>query len=409
MTRRLPPIQTFRALHYRGFRWLWLGLLISAVGTWMQIVALSFLVLDLTHGSAVALGIIALAQALSFFIFAPAGGRLADRFDRRRLLLVTQSALMALALLLGLLTAMHVIRFWTILAVAVTSSALLSFDQPARAALLPSLVPPADMMNAISLQTVIFNGASALGPALAGIALSRVSYAGIFFLNAASFLGVLAALAALDSPAGQNVAPVQDGLRDSVPLLLETVRRDAVLPFALAAYASMLFFGPSVALLLPLYATQVVTIDATRLGFLFSAVGVGTVAGALFVASLGDFAHKGWLLLVSLLIWSGALAGFGLSAGFGMALSALLVFGAAQNSVSATSITLLQTRVPPQMRGRVMGLNTVLVMGVRPLGDFLAAALIGLAGVRATTMISAVLVGSCAVWCLLLRPGARSA
>src|SRR5437016_13227986 len=104
-------LRTFRALQYRDFRLLWAGLTVSAVGTWMQIVALSLLVLDLTHGSAVALGIMALAQAISFFIFTPAGGWLADRFDRRQLLLVTQSALTALALLLGLLTAMHVIRF----------------------------------------------------------------------------------------------------------------------------------------------------------------------------------------------------------------------------------------------------------------------------------------------------------
>ncbi len=180
---------TFRALQHRNFRLLWSGLAFSAVGTWMQIVAQSLLVLDLTHGSAIALGAVSLTQAAAFLLFAPFGGSAADHFDRRRLLVVTQSIMMGLAVLLGILTVTGAIRFWMIPLVAFASSATLSFDQPTRNALAASLVPRDAMLNAISLQAAVFNGASILGPALAGLTLSRMGYAANFFLNAASFLG----------------------------------------------------------------------------------------------------------------------------------------------------------------------------------------------------------------------------
>jgi len=187
-------LRTFRALRYRDFRLLWTGLSISAIGTWMQIVALSLLVLDLTRGSAAALGMVSLTQALTFLVFAAIAGSVADRFDKRRLLMVTQSLMIALAVLLGILTMAGLIRFWMILVIAFANSSLLSFDQPARNALITSLVPKEHLVNAVSLQSVVFNGASILGPALAGLSLSRIGYAGNFFLNAASFLAVLIAL-----------------------------------------------------------------------------------------------------------------------------------------------------------------------------------------------------------------------
>src|ERR1035438_8826853 len=160
--------QTFRALRHRDFRLLWVGLAVSAIGTWMQIVAQSLLVLKMTHGSAFALGTVSLAQALAFFLFALVGGSVADRLDKRQLLIFTQSGAAALAILLGFLTLFGVIRLWMVLVLAFLNGTLLSFDQPARGALVPVLVPKEDIGNAISLQAMLFNGASTLGPALAG-------------------------------------------------------------------------------------------------------------------------------------------------------------------------------------------------------------------------------------------------
>lgn len=386
--------RTFRALQNRDFRLLWTGLAVSAVGTWMQIVALSLLVLDLTHGSAAALGTLSLTQALAFLLFTAVGGSVADHFDRRRLLLVTQSLMMAFAILLGVLTLTGLIRLWIILLVAFASSSALSFDQPARNALITSLVPKEHLMNAVSLQSAVFNGASILGPALAGLSLSTIGYSGNFFLNAASFFAVLAALLLLRTPDAAALARRGGKLLASVREAMQYVRRDALLPTVVPAYAALLFLGPSAALALPVFARQVLHVGATQLGLLFSAVGAGTVVGALVLASLTDAIDHGRLVFVAILLWTVALAVVGWSDSLRVSLPALFVLGAAQNVAGATTVTLLQVRVPLEMRGRAMSLNTLLIMCIRPLGDFPAGAAIGWLGFRPAVLLGATLVAA---------------
>jgi MFS family permease len=396
--------KTFRALRHRDFRLLWVGLAVSAVGTWMQIVAGSLLVLKITHGSAFALGSVSLAQALAFFLFALVGGSVADRIDKRHLLLFTQSAAAALAILLGFLTSFGVIQLWMFFVLAFLNGTLLSFDQPARAALVPFLVPKEDLGNAISLQSMIFNGTATLGPALAGFGVATLGYAGNFFLNGASFLGVFIALYVMRVPPG----PIhQQSILQAIGAALGTIKRDAVLPGVMSGYAALLFLGPSAALILPVYAVRVLRIGPERLGFLFSAAGVGTILGALFLSSLGSNPRRGPLYLSGIFIWVAALAVFALSRWFWISTAALLVFGIGQTLAGTTTITLMQTRVPEQMRGRVMSLNTLLIMGVRPLGDFPAGALIAGIGAPGTVLLSASLVGMYGV-VLAMRPALRS-
>jgi MFS family permease len=395
---------TFRALQNRNFRVLWTALAVSAVGTWMQIVALSLLVLELTHGSAVALGSVSLTQALTFLVFAAIGGSVADHFDRRRLLLVTQILMIAFAVLLGILTLTGLIRFWMILLVAFASSAVLSFDQPARNALITSLVPKEHLMNAVSLQSAIFNGASILGPALAGLSLSSIGYSGNFFLNAASFLAVLAALLLLRTSREQVIRRPAGTLLDSAREALRYVRRDSLLPTVVPAYAALLFFGPSAALALPIFAKQILHVGPTQLGMLFSAIGAGTVVGALVLASLAETINHGRLVFVCILLWTLALAVFGWSDTLRVSIPALFVLGGAQNVAGATTVTLLQMRVPLEMRGRAMSLNTLLIMCVRPLGDFPAGAVITWLGFRPTVSLGAALVGAASVILFVVRP-----
>jgi MFS family permease len=397
-----------RALRHRDFRLLWAGLFVSAVGTWMQIVAQALLVLHLTGGSALALGTVSLAQAAAFFLCAPLGGVAADRYDKRRLLIVTQSFLLLQAAGLGVLTLTGLVRLWIVVVTAFCAGAALSFDQPARSALIPSLVPPADLMNAVSLQSIIFSGASTFGPALAGVLVASIGYAGNFFLNAASYVAVIAALA------GLHVAPrsayrAREPLWRSVRATLATAARDAALPGIIAGYGALLFLGPSPAVMLPIFALRVLHLSAAQMGFLFSAVGVGTILGGLTVASLGDFRYKGRLFLWAVLIWSAALGAFAASTDVWLSVVALVVLGAAQNAAGATAVTLMQTRVPAQMRGRIMSLNTLLVMGVRPLGDFPAGALIGAMGGPLTAGLSAALTGVYGIFLALRRPGLRQA
>ena len=385
-----------RALRHRDFRLLWVGLFVSAVGTWMQIVAQALLVLRLTGGSALALGTVSLAQAAAFFLFAPMGGAIADRLDKRRLLIVTQSFLLLLAAGLGALTLAGLVRLWIVVVAAFCSGAALSFDQPARSSLIPSLVPPGDLMNAVSLQSIIFSGAASFGPALAGVMVAAIGYAGNFFLNAASYVAVIVALLRLRSLQHAAESPTpgrREALWRSVHTALATVARDAALPGIVAGYGALLFLGPSPAVMLPIFALRVLHLSAAQMGFLFSALGAGTILGGLAVASLGDFRYKGRLFLAAVLVWSAALGAFAASTDVWLSVAALLVLGAAQNAAGATAVTLMQTRVPAQMRGRIMSLNTLLVMGVRPLGDFPAGALIGAMGGPLTAGVSAALTG----------------
>jgi MFS family permease len=391
-----------RSLQHREFRLLWSGLIVSAIGTWMQIVAQSLLVLQLTHGSAFALGLVSLAQAFAFFAFALVGGGFADRLDRKRLLLITQSLLMILALLMGILTLTGTIRVWMIVAIAFLSGTALSFDQPTRAALISSLVPKEDLLNAISLQSAIFNAASMLGPALAGFIIDLAGLPANFFVNAVSFLPVLAGLVSISPPKLPRAAS-RPALLTQIAEALATVKRDPILPWLLLSYGILLFSGPSLPLLLPVLAIHILHIGASTLGLLFSAAGGGAVLGALFLASLRDTTSKSLVLFTAFAIWTISLASVGLSRTILITFVALVALGMSQSVIGAITSTLLQTRVPHEQRGRVMSLNSLLIMGIRPLGDFPAAMLISFRGAPFTAVASAVLVGITALLFSLRR------
>ncbi len=385
----------FHVLRHRDFRILWLGLVGSAIGTWMQIVGQALLVLQLAHGSALALGAVSLAQALAFFVFALFGGAVADRVDKRRLLLVTQTLCMAFAALLGVLTLLHVVEVWMVVVLAFLQGAALSFDQPTRGALVPELVPKDELLGAFALQSIVFTGSSAIGPALAGLCLPVIGFAGVFFANAVSYLAVLGALLVIRPPpvTGPARTPSPRAIADA----LSAVRADAALPWLLLVYGALLFLGPSPPLLLPVMGTRVLHLSARSLGVLFAATGVGTVLGGLTLASGRSPSRKARLMLASATLWAAAMCAFSASRSFAPALAALLLVGGFQVGVGSTMVTLLQTRVPRAMSGRVMSLNTLLIMGVRPLGDFLASALIAGFGAPLTAAACAALVGVLAI------------
>lgn len=370
----------------------------------MQIVAQSLLVLRLTHNSAFALGLVSLAQASAFFVFALAGGGFADRLDRKRLLLATQSILMCLALAMGLLTISGTIRVWMIVVIAFFSGAALSFDQPTRAALISTLVPIEDLLNAVSLQSAVFNGAATLGPALAGVVIASTGLAANFFLNAASFVPVLIGLAWISRPK-LTAAKSRSKLITQIAEALGTVKRDAALPWLLLAYGILLFSAPSLPLLLPVLTVKVLHVDAGTLGLLFSAAGVGAVLGALFLAAVSGTARKKLIVSLTFATWAISFATVGLCQAVFITFIALIAVGFSQSVIGAMTSTLLQTRVPHEQRGRVMSLNTLLIMGIRPLGDFPAGALISLIGAPFTAAASAVVVALAA---LFLLPRHRS-
>jgi predicted MFS family arabinose efflux permease len=207
---------------------------------------------------------------------------------------------------------------------------------------------------------------------------------------------------------GAQDAPLRTATARAILDALSAVRADAALPSILVVFAALLFLGPSGTVLIPVMGRAVLHLDAPRIGMLFAAAGLGSVIGGVSLASLRDPKHKGRLVIAAALLWAASLSGFALSRSFAASMLALVLLGAFQLGTSSTTMTLLQTRVPPQMRGRVMSLNTLLNMGVRPLGDFPAAAVIAAVGAPLTALASAVLVALIALGAAL-RPAARDA
>jgi len=381
-------------------------MLASALGTWMQIVAQSLLVLRLTGNSALALGTVSLAQASAFFLFAPMGGTFADRHDKRRLLFRTQTLLMLIAFTLAALTATGTIRLWMVIVLAFSSGVLLSFDQPARASLLPLLAAPEDLTNAISLQTLAFNAASIAGPPLGGAVAAVVGLAGDFALNGFSYLAVILSLFLLPpgSTAPHSGSPGRPGIWSAVREMLAVIRNQPAVSAAVLVYAVLLFVAPSQALLVPLFITEVLHAGSTELGWLFAASGLGTVLGSLFVASFGDYQRKGRLLVSANTAWVIALAVFALSRSFAPSFVMLALMAAAQSVFSTLVITLMQGSVEAKMRGRIMSLNSLLMMGVRPLGDFPVSVATSFFGIANAALLSAAVVAVAGLLVFSLRP-----
>jgi MFS family permease len=373
----------------------------------MQIIAQSLLVLQLTQNSGVALGIISFAQASPFLIFSLVGGGVADRVDKRRLLLVTQSLQIVYALTLGILTVTGLVQFWQIATLSVLVGITLSFDQPTRFALIPSIVPREDLSNAISLNTILFNGAAVVGPALGGALVMVIGYAGVFFVNGLSYAAVLAALLlmklspVISSRSGSLFRSIRGGLTH--------VFHDRVLTTLLVNFGSLLFFGSTYTILLALFAVTELQTTPAALGVLYTAIGFGTIVGSLVVASLGDFPGKGRLLMISSISMSLSVIAFSFLHLYWISFGLLLVVGAAQAAASALSITLMQLNTPRHMLGLVMSINTLVIMGIRPLGAFPIGALSAVIGVSAAIASGAAIACVISVWLFISSKRLRSA
>ncbi|MFC4455320.1 MFS transporter [Deinococcus sonorensis] len=383
-------------LRHRDYRLFWTGQAVSGVGSLMQVVGQSLLVLKLSHQSALALGAVSLAQALAFFLFALIGGGVVDRVNRRAVLFVTQTLLMGLALTLAVLSATGTASLPVVVALAFCSGMVMSFDQPARAALFPGLVPHSEVPRATALNALAMTAAGTLGPALAGVTAASLGLSVNFALNALSFVVALVCLARMRTVNQPAPASSRPPLLTSVREGLQVVARDPALPWVVSGYGALLLLGPSPSMLLPLYAAQVLHVDGAPLALLFLAVGAGTLlASVAQAASSGERQRD--VFVVGLIVWAAALAVFALSSSLALCAAALLVHGAARNVVGTTAVTLMQLLAPEQARGRVMSVNTLLAGGVRPIGDFAVSAAIAATSLAGTTLACAGLVGLLAV------------
>ncbi|MBK9093740.1 MAG: MFS transporter [Anaerolineae bacterium] len=360
----------FSALHNREFRRYWAAQMLSQSGAWMQTTAQSWLVYRLT-GSALALGATWFLPLLPVIPLTLLGGALADRMPRRRLIILTQSGLLLQALLLTMLTALGLIQVWHIMVLEFFLGALGALDVPARQSLLLEMVGPADLPNAVGLNAAAFNAARVIGPALAGILIARVGEAGCFGINAASFSIVIVTLIFLRLPfpatldrrgsLGGSVLAGVTYLRGQPNLL----RMIGILSLC------SLVFAPYV--VVPVFARDVLHVDATGLGLLMAAVGVGAVVGGLLAAGYQGTRRLAWLIGASLVFGLGQIA-FALSSAFALSALLLAVGGAAFVVSQSLTNSLLQLHTPGELRGRVLSFYALLSIGSGRLGGLLIGA-----------------------------------
>ncbi len=358
--------RVFKAFHYRDFRLLWIGACTSSIGTWMQIVAQSWLVLEISK-SARMLGLDAFLGNIPIFLFSLVGGVVADRVSRRRLLLASQWVQLTCAFTLAALIATGVVRIWHILTLSFIVGTAQSFGGPAYSALIPTLVEKEDLPNAIALNTIQFNLARVIGPVLGGIALTKFGAVWCFSLNGVSFIAVIISLMLLHmtfkpQPTG---ASILSDMKQGFFFIRKQGAMEAliVLAFLMTALAiPMITF-------LPVFAKDIFHGGPSTFTTLLVFSGLGAIAGALLMAAMGNVRKKGRVALLMLMGMGGGMAGFALSKN--LALSCILLFlsGVALMSAFTMINSLVQLITSHEMRGRVMSVYNVAFRGGMPFGN----------------------------------------
>jgi MFS family permease len=358
--------QTFAALKYRNYRLWFTGQLVSLFGSWMQITAQGFLIYQLTN-SAAYLGYVGFAAGVPAWLFTLYGGLIADRFPRRRLLLITQISMMVLALVLAVLVFTGVVQPWHIVALAFLLGVANAFEGPARLAFVRELVDREDMTNAIALNATMFNAATATGPAIAGVAYALVGPAWCFLLNGLSFIAVIAALLMMEL-APQGKPERQGSAWAEIGIGLRYIAKDPTISILLGVVGITSMFGISSATLFPAWAVDILGGDATTNGLLQSARGFGALLGALAIASLGRFTYKGRLMTIGSFAFPAFLLIFAVVHWLPLSLIVLVGTGLAVIMVMNIANALVQSLVPDSLRGRVMSVYSLTFFGSMPIG-----------------------------------------
>jgi len=406
---RMLPLRagTFRALGNRDFRLLWSGQVASLTGSWMQSVAQGWLVLRLTD-SAFQLGVIGFCTFAPVLALGLAAGAAADRVARRNALLWIQGGAMLVALALGLLTLTGAVRVWQVALLALAQGSLAAFEIPIRQSFLQDLVGRDDLPNAIALNSMAFNGARLLGPALAGAVLPLFGEAACFLLNAASFSAVLAGLALIRPPGRRPDGPRASWLgsvREGLGYAAGDPRVRAVLLLVMISSV----FGMPYSILMPVFARDVLKVGAGGLGILMGATGLGASIGALYLAGRRSSRRFGRIVGLATAAFGAALVGFALSRGFALSLGLLTVAGGALIVQLAGSNTWLQLNAPAEMRGRIVSLYMLSFIGMAPFGSLLAGWVARLLGAPAAVAIGGAICTASALSFLALVPRLRRA
>lgn len=398
--------RTFAALKYPNYRLWFMGQLASLVGTWMQTTAQGFLVFQLTH-SAVYLGYVGFAAGIPTWVFMLYAGVIADRVSRRNMLVVTQTTMMILAFILAALTFAGVVQPWHIILLAFLLGVANAFDAPARQAFVLEMVEREDLTNAIALNSTMFQSATVVGPAVAGLTYAVFGAAWCFTINGISFLAVIAALIMMDLKPTPRRARVTSALHDLKEGLIYTVSHPVIRTLMIIVAVASLF-GMAYATLLPDWAVVVLGGDATTNGLLQSARGLGALIAALIIASLGRFRGKGKVLTLGTFAFPLSLLIFAAISSTLWSLLALVVVGWGFMILFNMANSLIQTQVSDHLRGRVMAVYSFTFFGLLPLGALGAGAAADVFGAPLTVVGGAAVSLACAIFALLLAPRLRA-
>lgn len=400
---------TFAALKHPNYRLWFAGQIVSLFGTWMQSTAQGFLIYQLTRSPAY-LGYVGFATGLPSWLFMLLGGVAADRLPRRNLLVLTQSSMMALALLLAALTFSGAIQAWHILILAFLLGVANAFDAPARLALAPELVSREDLTNAIALNGAMFNAATIIGPAVGSLIYAFFGPAWCFLFNGISFLAVIFALLKMDLP-----QHTQRGKVDQEPALkailggMRYVLGEPLILSLIVLIAALSLFGASFITLLPAWAVEVLRGDVKTNGLLNSARGLGALLGTLSLASLGHFRYRGRLLSFGSLAFPITLLLFSFVSWLPLSLIVLVAVGGAMVFVLNITNALIQSHVVDTMRGRVSSLYSLTFFGFMPLGSLLIGQIAERSGEQFALQCGAVLLLGVATLLQIRYPKLRDA
>jgi MFS family permease len=395
--------RTLGALAHRNYRLYFAGQVISTVGTWMQSVAMPWLALTLTH-DAFHVGLVIATQFTPMLVAGQFGGLLADRFPKRRILVCTQLAFILPAAVMYFLTSQGLAQYWMVLLAALAVGSINVVDVPSRQAFVIEMVGREDLLNAIALNSTIFNGSAVIGPSVAGVIIGLAGVPFCFLANAVSYGASVATLLMMaDLPAmvrtsqqGSMLARIREGL--------DYARRDPLVGTLLLNVAVFSLFAMNRFTLLPIFADEVLHIGAAGFGFLTASQGVGALVGALSLAVLQRRLAAGNIQFLIGLAWSVFLVGFSFSRYYPLSIALLMLAGFCQITFIATTNTRIQAATPDRLRGRVMALYAQALMGVGPVGSFQAGTLAHFFGAPVAMAFGAVVSAAFVGASRLVRP-----
>ena len=359
----------FKAFHYRDFRLMWIGACTSSIGTWMQIVAQGWLIYRLSHSSFL-LGLDQFLAGIPIFLFTLIGGVVADRSERRKILLMSQWVQMASAGTLTILVVIGLQHVWPILCLSFVSGLAQAFGGPAYQALIPTLVDRDDMPNAIALNSIQFNLAVTVGPALAGVTLARLGEKWCFGLNALSFLAPVISLSMIT--ARYLPAMTTESMFGSLKQGIKFVRQQGSMEALIVLAFCMTALSMPMRTYIPVFVKDIFHRGPETYGNLLSLMGVGSICGSLAVAGIGNIRNKGRFALTMLICLGAGIAGFSLSKSLPLSYSMLVFVGASMMAVFATVTSLVQLITTNEMRGRVMSVYNCAFRGGMPMGNLLS-------------------------------------